>query len=553
MYNNFLKSLLLCLLVFSSSFVFSQVEISSIEELKAYSRVDSITVKMKPGTYYITPEKAAPDKVLSNPTLFSFTGNGSTYDFEGARIVILTTVFQSYGNVQVIEMSFEGNNNVIKNLTMEDSVSTTTRPSKTALAIQMDGRENLLLNAHLTIRGSYPYGYGDIFGKGSTNVVKHYKHSAILVRGESNHVKDCTVIHRAYGHCIFMQAASNPIVEGCYLEGEMRSTDDMLAEEGTGTIADQKDFMTVWGYKLPAGYMLSCQEEGIRAYNAGTTYIDGVKYERGTSNSTVINNTVKHFRGGVTQSHAKGTVLLSGNTLIGCEGGYSVPDYGTITNCTADVSYGPALGFAYASDNDAKVDITINQLFDTYNGYNSIAYIGGSKHNITFRLEDGAEIDSSLVIKVSGDRNSLRHMEGANASQNNHTASNIVINNYTNNKIVLAPKSSNCTGESYTEALDSGTNNNITVVEPTANKEISTQLGEFNCFPNPAKDMVNISSPYGIRELLVTSVLGREVLRSSVEDKQLYSVNTSNFAEGVYLFHVTDNLGAKATLRVLVD
>ncbi|WP_373942907.1 hypothetical protein OEG92_07370 [Polaribacter sejongensis] len=91
-----------------------------------------------------------------------------------------------------------------------------------------------------------------------------------------------------------------------------------------GSVADLIDFYTVWGYKLPAGYMKSTGEAGIRAYNAGETIIDGVEYSRGTSNVTVKNCTIKHLRTGVTLAHATGTKYVEGTTAIGCENGFSL-------------------------------------------------------------------------------------------------------------------------------------------------------------------------------------------------------------------------------------
>ena len=112
-----------------------------------------------------------------------------------------------------------------------------------------------------------------------------------------------------------MQAADEPLIEGCYIEGAMRSTDDMLAETGTGSDGDKAGFMTYFGYKLPPGYMMSMGEGGIRAYNGGETIIDGVEYNRGTSNPTIINCTVKNMRAGVTLTHATGTKYVSGTTV----------------------------------------------------------------------------------------------------------------------------------------------------------------------------------------------------------------------------------------------
>ena len=74
-----------------------------------------------------------------------------------------------------------------------------------------------------------------------------------------------------------MQGAVDALIEGIYLEGEVRSTDDMLAGayEGDGVTGEDVDWMTVWGFPLPAGHTMSLQEDGIRTYTRGTTIING--------------------------------------------------------------------------------------------------------------------------------------------------------------------------------------------------------------------------------------------------------------------------------------
>lgn len=374
---------LLMLFVLLSAFTFGQTTVTSLSALKPYLNDNNVQVKLAPGTYTITAEDIATGK-FSNP-LFLFEGSNSTYDFTGVTIKFKTEIFRSFGRVDVKEIQILGNNNVLKNLTMIDDGATTDNPSKTALGITMDGSGNRVEGFYMTIKGSWPYGYGDAFGKGGqNNIILHYKHSAILVRGESNHVKNCTVIHRSYGHAIFMQAANNPIIEGCYIEGEIRTTDDMLAEEGTGTRADDVDFMTTWGYRLPSGYTMSLQEEGIRAYNGGETYINGIRYERGTSNPTVLNCTVKNMRGGVTLTHATGTKYVEDCTTINCERGYAIGS-GDIVNCKADANIGPVLGVDYSNDRNITADIIVLPSTSNNNGGKLLAYIGGNNHNITLR------------------------------------------------------------------------------------------------------------------------------------------------------------------------
>ena len=158
----------------------------------------------------------------------------------------------------------------------------------------------------------------------------------------------------------------------------------MLAEEGSGSAADDVNFMTVWGHRLVPGYMLSLQEDGIRAYTSGTTIIDGVVYEgRRTTDVTVRNCTVKNMRGGMSLALAAGEKYVEGCTLLGCETGYSTTSSMRIVDCAADAIYGPVYRNTYGR-NGITADIQILPGSDSYyNGGREIAYLGGSNNNIT--------------------------------------------------------------------------------------------------------------------------------------------------------------------------
>lgn len=445
------KCFVLVLLLVSSRAYSS--EVNSLDELKPFLSQDNVNVTLAAGIYTITASDIEEGK-FSNP-LFLFEGNNSIYDFTGVTINIETEVLQSFGNVDIHELQVVGNNNVLKNLTMVDVGSK--RPTKRATNIAMDGANNRIEGFHLTVRGSFPYGYGDAFGKGGKSIIRHYKHSAIVVRGNKSHLKNTTIIHRAYGHAIFMQAASDPIIEGCYVEGEVRSTDDMLAEKGTGSPADKIDFMTVWGYKLPAGYTMSLQEEGIRAYNAGETMINGVEHKRGTNNVTILNCKVKNMRGGVTITHATGTKYVEGCTVIGCERGYAIGS-GKIVNCSGDAQYGALFGVDYSRDRNIEADITVLPSDISRNGSKLLAYIGGQGHKLTFKSAEGDSMQP-LDIKISGFNNSIRVFKSKNT--NDLTSTNIEINNQTNHPITLAEKSSGTTGESCGKITDFGSDNSV--------------------------------------------------------------------------------------------
>ncbi|WP_025740279.1 carbohydrate-binding protein [Aquimarina pacifica] len=460
----------------------AQTTVNSLTALLPYLDDNNVNVKLAPGTYSINTSDIGDfnERVTisgkTSASILHFAGNNSTYDFTGVTINFDTAIFPAYDDLEVFEVHTTGNYNVIKNLTMVDVGSVHDNPEEGANSIVMDGQGNRIEGFNVTTKGSVPYGYGDAFGKGGTNtIIFHYKHSACLVRGESNHVKDCNFTHRAYGHCIYMQAANNPIIEGCYIEGEMRSTDDMLLEEGTGSKADNVDFMTTWGYRLPAGYMMSLAEEGIRAYNGGNTVINGVEYSRGTSNPTILNCTIKNMRAGVTLTHATGTKYVEGCVAIGCERGFAIGS-GDIVNCSADAQYGPVFGVDYESNRNINADITVLPYSgNSYNGSNHLAIVIGSGHNLTFRSSI-ANPDQSLKLNIGGDNTTI----GLLANDENYSASNIEINNLTNYPLVLDADSSGMTGESCGPIINNGSGNSVSSSDDCDSGTCSSYISNVN-------------------------------------------------------------------------
>ncbi|MEI6892224.1 MAG: carbohydrate-binding domain-containing protein [Pontiella sp.] len=440
------------------------ITVSSLPELLPYLEQNRVDIKVTPGIYTITAADMA--KGTFGTPRFEFKGNNSTYDFTGVTINIAADVYtENYGmsHIQIL-----GNDNVLKNLTLVDQIGKYVKKKRAGgKSIVIDGRGNRIEGFHVTVKGSFPYGYGDAFGKGGKgSTIGHSKHSACLVRGESNHVKNCTFIHRSYGHCIFMQAASNPIIEGCIVEGEIRSTADMLAEEGTGSPADKIDFLTTWGYRLPAGYMMSTGEEGIRAYGGGTTYIDGVEYKRGTSNPTVLNCTIKYMRGGVTLAHATGVVRVENCTTIGCEQGFGI-GRGVALNCKSDVSHGHAFKSTYNSDS-WDLDIEIIPAVDPYgNGQKCIAFIGMNHSEITLTGGD-PNLPSDYRIQIGGKLDGVRFKQGNLSRQSTHDGNNNTIINRTPYPIEIAEGSSGNVGESEGAVLDHGSDNEIRMISASS-------------------------------------------------------------------------------------
>ncbi len=478
-----------------------QVVVSSLKALMPYLKMDNANVKLTPGTYYVnevgfsTGEYGSTFDVVEGTFklyLINVEGSNGYFDFTDVEIQIDTDVFKnlSVWN-EFVNLSVTGDNNVVTGLTLRDVTPDGDIEFRNGgcTNVIMDGYNNKFEYITVYSTGSYPYGYGECFGKGGTDVtIIHDKHCSFLIRGTKSHAYRCYVTHYAYGHCMFMQAADQTLIEECVIQSEMTTTDTILAEEGTGSAADNVDFLTTWGWRLQSGYTLACSEEGIRAYGSGNTISMGVRAERGTSNPTIKNCYVKTARSGVTLTHATGTKYVEGTTTIGCDRGFCIGS-GDIVGCFADCTYGPAFGVDYASDSGVTADITLlpNELPElSGNGSQHAAFIIGKNHNLTFKNYDGnsgtvptyntTPVDDGavgsyatvsepyydpkqpkLVIQVGGDNRTIGEVE----EEDNYTASGITITNETGYRIIMDNNASGCTVSTVGKYENYGSSNTM--------------------------------------------------------------------------------------------
>lgn len=521
--------------------------VSSMAELMPYLSASNVNIVMAPGTYSITA--ADVDNGLYgtiNPyfdyvtMLLPFSGSNSTYDFTGVKINIDTEVFKKFGSNEVNEIHVIGSNVLIKNLTMEDVGWAV--PNKTALGISLDGIGNTLDGVNMTVRGSSPYGYGDMFGKGAGPVIGHHKHAAILIRGESNTLKNCTIMHHSYGHGIFAQGAVNAVVDGCYLEGELRTTDDVLAEAGTGSPADLVNFMTVWGYTVPAGWMFSKQEDGIRAYDTGLHWQTGVDTK--TVNMTVKNCTVKRMRSGVVIGFADGTKTVDNCTTIECETQYSVGSGATVSNSRGDTKYGPLYVNEYVTEKNNVVDLTVLNNSGAY-GNDMLAYIGGSGHTLTFNNTKSFS-DVKMDIVLSGDRRGMRF---GSTNPTGFTASTVKLNNYTSNPVISGTLSSNNTIQSCGTVTNTGTNN--TISPPSCNaSSLYYEAEDYTAMSGVAKETTSdVSGNQNVNMLDNGDWMDYSI---NVPASGMYTINyrVASDLGGVVLFQSNGSTVATTTIPV---
>ncbi len=462
--KHFMKTVTAAMLlsVYLGASALGQTVVSSFAELIPYLDDNDVNIIMTPGTYRITTADCGSGELFDDEEMLVFSGTNSVYDFTDVTFEFETDVLQSFGNVGVTELAVYGDDLVIKNLTMIDIGNT--RPYRTALGVLLDGSRNRMEGLNLTVRGSYPYGYGDIFGKGTGYVIKHFKHSAILIRGEDNHLLNCKVFHRAYGHGIFCQGSQNATIEGCYVEGEVRSTDDVLAEAGSGSAGDDKDFVTNWGedengengYVLQPGWMFSCQEDGIRAYNKGTG-LDGTTSVN-TRDMTVIDCTIYKMRSGVTIGFCDNTKYVENCVALNAENGYWVGAGGDVVECAGNAPYGTLLVNQYQQHGDTTVDLTVLDNADRY-GNTILSYMGGSGHDVTFRGRN-EYVDPNLRIMLAGIRTGMREYV-VNPTYNDFSTTDIMLSNYTQYPVELGTKSSGTSGKTGGSVTDYGSGNSL--------------------------------------------------------------------------------------------
>ena len=433
------------------------VTVSSLKELLPYLEKDRVNLKMTPGIYTVTGKatKAGEFGVQAfqsdSRTIFLITGSNSSYDFTGVTIQIETSVCQSLGKNKIHVLQIQGNRNLVKNLTLTDIGSVDDAPRYRATNVVMDGAYNRIEGLKLTTIGSFPYGYGELFGKGAGPVIKHRKKSSVLVRGDFNTLQGCDIVQRSFGHGIFMQAAHQPTISKCKVKGEMRSTDEVLAEKDS--VAAKVNFMTTWGYKVPPGHTISLCEAGIRAYAEGVTYVDGKTLERKTENPTATNCEITNMRSGVMLHQASGKKSIRGCTVIGCSTSFSIGS-GDITNCSADVQYGPVFELS-EKQRGINAEITLLPFEgESGNASGQAAIIAGQGHRLFFKgkLKNPKP---AFTIQVGGDSRRI----GELAEDENFEAVGVKISNVTGYPVLLEKGTKDCAVKSRGKITDKGRNN----------------------------------------------------------------------------------------------
>lgn len=381
-----MKATLLILL--NAAFVFPAsvaqadvVTVSNLTQLADAAARSGQNVRMLPGTYqmqdYLTKEvleqiRAGVDRTQSRPPvpMFVFRGDANRFDLREVTIEIDTTLYRKLpqgGYTRCLIIAGSGNH--FSGLTIRN---TGLNQGSGGNTLSIAGRSNTLENVTLNVHGSFPYGYGDLLGKGGPNLVSIQKQSGIQVLGDGSVVRGCRVFSRAFGHCFYIQEGTDILLENCYAEGVMRPTNEMLRD--TNGPAFDLAFKSVYEnrdgrYMITPGYVKSLSEDGFRTYgNAG--YV------------TLINCTAINTRAGFeigTRDDSPRKTILQNCLARGCERGFLIGSQTVVRQSRGDMTHGPLLYLRGGRESDVELELAGGPTEGTVH---ALATIAGVNHRV---------------------------------------------------------------------------------------------------------------------------------------------------------------------------
>lgn len=487
--------------IIASTISFSQTVVNSLSDFQAAVQNSDQEIILEAGTYEL-------DDLPIASRFIDCSGSNNTIDMTGVRIraEVGTTIYdQSYFTVS-------GDNNVLRNGAIEDYYKSgldevtdfsAYNNDRTNLAkglsspvMTVSGNENLVIGFEVTVKGSFPYGYGSQYGINQVNTFGTDKRSGILITGIDgggfgNTLDSVTLNHRAFGHGIFIQSgADETTLKNCYVEGRMRLGADMYNDTETYDLpyrsnymfpADEAeswkiaDFPWTASFAIPKDVMYPLSEDGIRSYN-------------GTGSVTVENCTVKQMRGGI-RLYLASSATVSNSTAIDCGAtNFNMPAGSKITGSSGNFSYAPLSDFRLSRSRQ-DIEMTIIPSPNATGPHNLADVLGGS-HNIVFHRTPGPIDTTTRPIVVYGNNSTIVNeteytiVLESGTSGNKITSCGPVIDNGNNTVI----HSTGCFGEDVC-------NNTIAHLEAECLDEISGAVVE-EADENGISDIGSIRNGY---------------------------------------------------------
>ncbi|GIZ09761.1 carbohydrate-binding protein [Flavobacterium sp. UMI-01] len=450
------KWFLIFLFSLLTPFCASAITVTSIAGLVAAAKNSNQTINMTAGTYYmadyLTPaviSATVPD-AIGRAAMINFSGSNNTFNLTGVTIIVDTALLNDFGK-PVMELSISGNYITVNGLTITDIGTSPTHNGGQSVAV--DGNNCNINDVTLNVAGSSPYGYGDLLGKGSPNLVSMKKHSGMLISGINDNITRCTIISAAFGHLFFIQGGQNAVFTDCYAEAVTRTTASMLAE--TSGTAYNLGFASVYanynGDKvITTGYTKSLSECGYRTYGSG-----GVNGNT-TGAISFINCKAKNVRSGFALNETNGDISLVNCEAIGCEAGFNVADGVTVTSSRGDAVNGPLL---FAEGTATTVELELIPTLNTTT-LHAIACIAGTGHNVKLTKYQGTKrsVNSPILIGSTAGAGTNPFSPFGSA-----VTTGVTLNNYTGMPVTVGSNVSSSFIGSDGVITNNGASNNLSI------------------------------------------------------------------------------------------
>lgn len=446
-------------------YIYTNVTVNSIVQLRQFAKESNLTINMEPGTYWMNDG--------AGPVFLDFSGQNNTFNMTGVTIKMNTDQLPGYGSqTELFVLQVSGDGVVVDGLTLamvkdpnNGLVDSYGNPreyhaDRGCTLVLVSGSDTVVKNCDFTTGGSHPYGYGDAFGKGqrpNTDGVTdsawmtHYKQSGFLITyGATNVVVDHVDLNmRSFGHGFYMQRGVRDILfKDCRVLG-----DEMVDSD---TIIAHPEYQ-LWGFAtykapIPEDIRISRHEDAFRLYPNGQTAENGYPYF--VENITITNCYVARMRQAIGCADGSGYLRVYDTELVENEYGYSPSGNGTgttIKRCKGDALNGPLLFFQRSVDYPADIEIELTGDAPGH-GVWPIALISGDDSRITLTSSASPGVYSSgAYVNLSQKFREWRHRNDGGLDEyyrNNiqeYSRGNFVTN-LTGQTLVFGPNATNNIG-----------------------------------------------------------------------------------------------------------
>lgn len=373
-----------------------QIQVASLSELAAAATKNGREIRLVPGVYrmadYLTEpvlqeiRASVAGKGGRPPVpMLVIRGNDNRIDCSDAVIEIDTTLYKKLPGGYRRSIIVRGSGNMIQGLSIRNTGPNEGSGGNT---LSLEGERTTLENATVHVHGSFPYGYGDLLGKGGPNLVGIQKQSGIQVLGTGSVLRRCRVYSRAFGHCFYIQNGGEIRLEDCYAEGVMRGTSDMLRDIsgpafdlGFRSVYENRDGR----YMVAPGYVKSLVEDGFRTYgNAGRV--------------TLVNCTAINTRAGFeigAKDDAPEKTVLENCVARGCERAFLIGSQTVVRRSRGDMAHGPLLYLRGGRESDVELDLIGGEPESLVH---VVATVAGENHRVKLSSQLGERTIPALPI-----------------------------------------------------------------------------------------------------------------------------------------------------------